>query len=188
MRSKPTTSSPLETCKYVFQCECEPRQHARRDRTSFSTRYWLEFVASQCQHAERACVRIDDPVFLHAEASVERSFGIEIVAPCSRRENFHDEIGSSVDGLRANDMEPVLGEENDVGDQEIVQSETDASGGVKNTAEAAVSDESVERRDDIHADNLMLYEGHRRDDQLPVNQLLPVTLMLLGDQLEVFER
>src|SRR5215207_3085371 len=139
MRSKPTTSSPLETCKYVFQCECEPRQHARRDRTSFSTRYWLEFVASQCQHAE---------------ASVERSFGIEIVAPCSRRENFHDEIGSSVDGLRANDMEPVLGDENEVGDQEIVQSEPDASGGVKNTAEAAVSDESVERRDDIHADNL----------------------------------
>jgi hypothetical protein len=85
-------------------------------------------------------------------------------------------------------MEPVLGDENEVGDQEIVQSEPDASGGVKNTAEAAVSDESVERRDDIHADNLMLYEGHRRDDQLPVNQLLPVTLMLLGDQLEVFER
>jgi len=85
-------------------------------------------------------------------------------------------------------MEPVLGDENEVGDQEIVQSEPDASGGVKNTAEAAVSDESVERRDDIHADNLIFYEGHRRDDQLPVNQLLPVTLMLLGDQLEVFER
>jgi hypothetical protein len=96
--------------------------------------------------------------------------------------------GSSVDGLRANDMEPVLGDENNVGGQEIVQSEPDASGGVKNTAEAAVSDESVKCRDDIHADNLMLYEAHRRDDQLPVNQLLPVTLMLLGDQLEVFER
>jgi hypothetical protein len=135
MRTKPTASSPLDTCTYVFQCECEPRQHARRDRTTFSTRYRLEFVASQCQHAERACVRIDDSVFRHAEAGVERSFGIEIAAPCSRRENFHDEIGSSVDGLQAND-----------------------------------------------------YEGHRRDDQLPVNQLLPVTLMLLGDQLEVFER
>jgi hypothetical protein len=48
-------------------------------------------------------------------------------------------------------MEPVLGDENDVGDQEIVQCEPDASGGVKNTAEAAVSGESVECRDDIHA-------------------------------------
>src|SRR5829696_663297 len=119
MRTKPTASSPLDTCKYDFQCECEPRQHARRDRTAFSTRYWLEFVASQCQRAERACVRIDDPIFLRAEAGVERSFGIEIAAPCSRRENFHDEIGSSVGGLRANDMEPVLGGENNVVGQRL---------------------------------------------------------------------
>ena len=49
-----------------------------RDVIAKPSQYWLEFVASQCQHAERACVRIDDPVFLHADAGVERSFGIEI--------------------------------------------------------------------------------------------------------------
>ena len=78
MRTKPTALSLLDTCKYVLQCEREPRQDARRDRATFSTWYRLEFVASQCQHAERTCVRIDDPVFLHAEAGVERSFDIQI--------------------------------------------------------------------------------------------------------------
>ena len=87
------------------------------------------FVTSRGKNSDGSILRVDDPMLLHTHPVVEIPPCDQIAMASSWRKDLHNQVGRRVTRLCVDDMEPILGDENDAGNQEIIRPQPNAGRG-----------------------------------------------------------